>query len=76
LFKIKPPARGAYALEGHARKITKGICIIFRGLFFEHNPREIGSAFHPDGIRTSKAFHWEGRASTEIVGKRRSSSDG
>jgi len=40
--------------------------LIFRGLFFEHNPREIGSAFHPDGIRTSKAFHWAGRAGAEI----------
>ena len=37
LFKIKPPARRAYAPEGHAKKITTGICLKFRGLFFEHN---------------------------------------
>jgi len=60
LFKIKPPAPNAYAPEGHAKKITipegsagstgqAGICLIFRGLFFEHNPREIGSAFHRAG---------------------------
>ena len=48
-------------LSGQAR-----ICVVFRGLFFKHNPRGIGSAFHPDGIRTSKAFHWAGRASAEI----------
>jgi len=41
LFKIKPPARRAYAPEGHVKKITTGICLIFRGLFFEHNA-EIG----------------------------------
>jgi hypothetical protein len=29
-----------------------GICLIFRGLFFKHNPREIGSAFHGAGAET------------------------
>jgi len=52
LFKIKPPARRAYAPEGHAKKMTTGICIIFRGLFFEYHPREIGSAFHRAGAET------------------------
>jgi len=33
---------------------------------FERDPKEIGSAFHPDGIRTSKTFHWAGRAGAEI----------
>lgn len=28
----------------------------------EIDPREIGCAFHPDGIRTSKTFHWAGQA--------------
>jgi len=77
LFKIKPPARRAYAPEGHVKKITipvrsagpapvpspgatgqagqAGICLIFRGLFFEHNakigPRlNIKYEFNPDGI--------------------------
>ena len=36
----------------HAKKITTGIYLIFRGLFFEHNPREIGSAFHRAGAET------------------------
>ena len=35
--------------EGHARKLTTGIYLIFRGLIFEHNPREIGFAFHRAG---------------------------
>jgi hypothetical protein len=26
----------------------------------------IGQAFHPDGIRASKTFHWAGRAGEEI----------
>jgi hypothetical protein len=30
----------------------------------------IGQAFHPDGIRASKTFHWAGRAGTEIGQKR------
>jgi hypothetical protein len=29
------------------------------------DPREIGSAFHPDGIRTSKTLHWAGRVGAE-----------
>jgi hypothetical protein len=29
----------------HAKKITTGICLIFRGLFFEHNA-EIGQKDH------------------------------
>jgi hypothetical protein len=44
LFNVKPPASRAYAPEGHVKKITAGICVIFRGLFFEHNSREIGFA--------------------------------
>jgi len=52
LFKIKAPARRAYTPEGHVKKITRGICIIFRGVFFENNPREIGSAFHRAGAET------------------------
>jgi len=64
LFKIKPPARRAYAPEGHVKKITTGICLIFRGLFFEHNPREIGSAFHVAGaeigprLNIKYGFNW------------------
>jgi hypothetical protein len=68
LFKIKPPAPlparrvyrpegKAYAPEGHAKKITKGICLIFRGLFFQHNPREIGSAFHRAGAEIGQKDH-------------------
>jgi hypothetical protein len=54
LFKLKPPARGAYAPVGHAEKITTltenlpgqaSICLIFRGLFFEHNTN-IGQKDH------------------------------
>jgi len=45
LFKIKPPACRAYAPEGHAKKITAGICVIFLGLFFEHNA-EAGQKDH------------------------------
>ncbi len=45
MLKIKPPARRAYAPEGHAKKITAGICLIFRGLFFEHNT-DIGQKDH------------------------------
>jgi len=66
--KIKPPARRAYAPEGHVKKITtpvrsagpvpvfsRGptgqavIQVVFRGLKFESDPREIGSAFHGSG---------------------------
>jgi hypothetical protein len=45
----------------HAKKITApmdnlpgqaGISLIFRGLFFENNPREIGFAFHRAGAET------------------------
>jgi len=66
LFKIKPPARRAYAPEGHSKKITApmenlsgqaGICLIFRGLFFEHNPREIGSAFHRASAEIGQKDH-------------------
>jgi len=45
LFKIKPPALRAYAPEGHVKKITAGIYVIFRGSFFEHNA-EIGQKDH------------------------------
>jgi hypothetical protein len=31
------PEGRANAPEGHAKKIATGICIIFRGLFLEHN---------------------------------------
>jgi hypothetical protein len=57
LFNIKPTARRAYAPEGHAKKITAGICIIFRELFFEHNPRGIDSAFHGAGAEIGQKEH-------------------
>jgi hypothetical protein len=38
------PSPGATGQAGQA-----GIYLIFRGLFFEHHPREIGSAFHRSG---------------------------
>jgi hypothetical protein len=41
----------------HAKKITTGIYLIFRGLFFEHNPREIGSAFHRAGAEIVRKDH-------------------
>jgi hypothetical protein len=34
-----------------------GIYLIFRGLFFEHNPREIGSAFHRAGAEIVRKDH-------------------
>ena len=37
--------------------------MIFRGLFSEHNPREIGSAFHPSTIVPT---YGAGRAGAEI----------
>jgi hypothetical protein len=48
----------------HVKKITSGICLIFRGLFFEHNPGEIGSAFHRAGaeigprLNIKHGFNW------------------
>jgi len=33
------------SISRHAKKITAGICLIFRGLFFEHNS-EIGQKDH------------------------------
>jgi hypothetical protein len=42
-------------------KITAGICVIFRGLFFEHNPREIGSAFHRASAETCPPADWAKR---------------
>jgi hypothetical protein len=47
--KIKPPARRAYAPEGKTKILTTGILVVFRGLKFESDPREIGSAFHGAG---------------------------
>jgi hypothetical protein len=41
----------------HVKKITAGICLIFRGLFFEHNPREIGCAFHGAGAEIGQKDH-------------------
>jgi len=52
----------------HAKKITApvrsarptgqaGICLIFRGLLFEHNPREIGYAFHRAGAEIGQKDH-------------------
>ena len=38
--------------QGMRKKITAGICLIFRGLIFKHNPREIGSAFHRASAET------------------------
>jgi hypothetical protein len=35
-----------------AKKIIAGIFLIFRGLFFEHNPGGIGFAFHRAGAET------------------------
>jgi len=35
-----------------AKKIIAGIFLTFRGLFFEHNPREMGFAFHRAGTET------------------------
>jgi hypothetical protein len=46
---IKPPAYRAYAPEGKTKILTTGILIVFRGLKFESDPREIGSAFHRAG---------------------------
>ena len=62
-MKIKPPARRPYAPEGHVKKITTpvrstgptgqaGICLIFRGLFFEHNA-EIGPR-----LNIKYGFNW------------------
>jgi len=42
----------AYAPEGHVKKITAGICSIFRGLFFEHNA-EIGPR-----LNIKYGFNW------------------
>jgi hypothetical protein len=53
----------AYAPEGHVKKITVGIDLIFRELFIEHNPRGISSAFHPSKIVPT---YGAGRASAEI----------
>ena len=46
-FFVQDQASGlrAYAPKGHAKKITTGIYLIFRGLFFEHNA-EIGQKGH------------------------------
>ena len=52
MFKIKPPARRTYAPEGHVKKITTGIYLIFRGLFFEHNA-EIGPR-----LNIKYGFNW------------------
>ena len=49
LSKIKPPACRAYAPEGKAKILTTGIHLVFRGLQFEPDPREIGFAFHGAG---------------------------
>jgi hypothetical protein len=56
--KITTPVRSA-GPTGQA-----GICLIFLGLFFEHNPREIGSAFHRAGaeigprLNIKYGFNW------------------
>jgi len=47
--KIKPPAHRAYAPVGKTKILTTVILIIFRGLKFESDPGEIGSAFHGAG---------------------------
>jgi hypothetical protein len=41
-----------YSRSRPAKKIIAGIFLIFRGLFFEHNPRGIGSAFHRTSAET------------------------
>jgi len=38
-----------FSRSRHAKNITTGIYLIFRGLFFEHNPSKIGFAFHRAG---------------------------
>jgi hypothetical protein len=35
-FCLRSPV-GNTGVKRHVKKITEGICIIFRGLFFEHN---------------------------------------
>jgi len=45
------------SISRHAKKITAGICLIFRGLFFEHNPRGIGSAFHGASAEIGQKDH-------------------
>ena len=40
----------------HAKKIATGICLIFGGLFFEHNPSEMG--FAP--LNIEYGFNWAG----------------
>jgi hypothetical protein len=49
LFKIKACEKNNRPVEVPGKA---GICIIFRRLFFEHNPKEIGSAFHGAGTET------------------------
>ena len=41
----------------HAKKMTRGICLIFRGLFFKHHPSEIGSAFHGASAEIGQKDH-------------------
>jgi hypothetical protein len=46
LFEIVHPINEDFCSRSrHAKKITAGICVIFRGLFFEHNA-EIGQKDH------------------------------
>jgi hypothetical protein len=40
-----------------AKNITTGICLIFRGLFFEHNPGGIGFTFHRAGTDIGQKDH-------------------
>jgi hypothetical protein len=44
----------------HVRKITTGICLIFRGLFSEHNPREIGPHYTGQLKRLAKKPFMDG----------------
>jgi hypothetical protein len=52
IVKIKPPAHRAYAPVGKTKILTTGILVVFRGLKFESDPREIGFAFHGAGADT------------------------
>ena len=63
------PARMAYrpesracAPEGKSRNYAEAYKWYAAQVIPQIDSREVGSAFHPGGIRTTKAFHWAGES--------------
>jgi len=43
--------------QGMRKKLIEGMYLIFQRLIFEHNPREISSAFHKAGAAIGQNNH-------------------